>query len=177
MVPGSVITVVSRPPTASSRPLDELLGLAGWQLHGVHEGRHDGLVLGGAGGLGRGRGGLRLVRLRRKMTSSSLSVISLGLGATRSACPALTPGPECLWSQVGPGPVGRVLAVRPRHSLREAAAQVRAVHHGVPGSLAACRHRAVPGEAGELLAEQRRLLVEEILLSSLLSRPRPRTGD
>lgn len=171
MVPGSVITVVSRPPTASSRPLDELLGLAGWQLHGVHEGRHDGLVLGGAGGLGSSWRRLRLVRLWRQVTSS-LPVISLCLEATRSACPALTPGPECLRSQVGPGPVGRVLAVRPRHALREAAArQVRAVHHAVPGSLAPGRHRAVPGQAGELLPEQRRLLVQEILLSGLMCRP------
>ena len=111
------------------------------------------------------------MRLRRQVTSG-LAVISLGLEATRSACPTLAPGPECLRSQVGPGTIGRVLAVRLRHP----AALVRAVRHGVPGSLAAGRHRAVPWQAGELLAEQRRLLVEEILLSGLVGGARAGAG-
>ena len=171
MVSGPVITVVSRarplPPTVTSRPPVELLRRPCRQLHGVHERRHDGLVLGRARGLGSCWRRLRLVRLRRQVTSS-LPVVSLGLEATRSASPALAPGPKCLWSQVGPGTIGWVLAVRPR--------QVWAVHHGVPGSLAPCRHRAVPWQAGELLPEQRRLLVQEILLSCLVSGARPGAG-
>ena len=105
------------------------------------------------------------MRLRRQAVTPGLPMVSLCLEATRSACPSLAPGPECLWSQVGPGTIGRVLAVRPR--------QVWAVHHGVPGSLAPCRHRAVPWQAGKLLPEQRRLLVQEILLSCLVSGARP----
>ena len=108
MVPGSVITVVSRPPTASSRPLDELLGLAGWQLHGVHEGRHDGLVLGGAGRLGSWWRRLRLVRLRGEMR---LPAVYLCLEATRSAGSSLAPASKCLWSEVGSWTIGRVLTV------------------------------------------------------------------
>ena len=157
MVPGSVITVVSRPPTASSRPLDELLGLAGWQLHGVHEGRHDGLVLGGAGRLGRSSRRLRLVGLRRK---ERLPAVCLCLEATRSGCPALTPPTKCLRPEVGAGPVCGVLTV--------GGGQVGAVCHGVPGSLAP--YRGIPGQARELLAEQWRLLVQEILLPGLVWR-------
>ena len=166
MVSGPVITVVSRSrplsSSVTSRSPVELLRRTCGQLHGVHERRHDGLVLGGAGGLGSCWRRLRLVRLWRQVTSS-LPVISLCLEATRSAGSSLTPRPECLRPQVGPRTIGRVLVLT----------HVRAVRHDVPGSLAPGRHRSIPWQAGELLAEQRRFLVEKILLSRLLSGARP----
>ena len=157
---GPVITVVSRartlPPTVASRPPVELLRRTNGQLHGVHEGRHDGLVLGGAGGLGGRWRGLGLVRLGREVV---LPTVCLCLEATRSACSSLAPASKCLRSEVGSRTIGRVLTV--------GRGQVRAVYHGVPGSLAP--DRDIPRQAGELLTEQWRLLVQEILLSYFLA--------
>ena len=96
------------------------------------------------------------MRLGREVV---LPTLCLGLEATRSAGSSLAPASKCLRSEVGSRTIGRVLTVR--------RGQVRAVYHGVPGSLAP--GRGIPRQAGELLAEQWRLLVQEILLSYFLA--------